>query len=184
MSANTLWEEVRRSAALGLLAAFIILIDTRALVRIGVEAWTGVLFLGVVGASSYAWRVRTTGDGSARAAGVATGIALGVAIGALAREANAVPLVLLGVLGILALEPPLGIGAVITHVLLFAAAATIGFVALPWSADARILQASAGFGVGAAGALLVARGAPLRWASASMGLAAGALLLGWALVRW
>ena len=172
--------EVRRAAALACIIAFALMLDPPTLSALGPEAWGGVLFLGAIGASTAAWRVRSIASASSRAPGLALSAGLGLALGALARGAPAAPLVALGAVGVAAWHASVGRLARVAHVALFVVAVVSGFLGEPWSARGRLLQASVGFALGASVALLVALGAPSRWRAAFAGVAVGGLAGGWA----
>lgn len=174
------WLEVRRAAALGCLVALTFVLDAGLLAVLGSETWGGVLFLAAIGASTVSWRARPMGPGSARAPAFALSVALGVTAGALARDVPIVPLLVLGALGVAAWQAPAGRAARLAHVGLFVASLVVGFAGAPWSPGGRLVQASAGFGLGASVALLVQLGAPTRWRFALASMAAGALAGGWA----
>lgn len=172
--------EARRAAALGCVVALALVLDARTLAALGPEAWGGVLFLGGIGASTLSWRVRRAGPGLARAPALAASAALGVALGALAHDAPLAPLLVVGALGAVAWQSRGASSLQLATACLFLLAIAIGWLAQPWSAGGRLVQASAGLGLGASVALLVQRGPPARWGAAFAGVAAGALGGGWA----
>lgn len=174
--------QAQAAGALALLVGFVTLLDPRFLGRAGPEAWGGVAFLALVGASSARWRVRPSIERGRVSAGAATLVALGVALGSLARGTSPLALVGLGLLGVLASEARASAWSAIPFAASFLLAAALGFVAEPWSAGGRLLQATAGFGAGASAALVTLRGADLRPSTAAGALGAGALLAGWALL--
>lgn len=170
-----------RAAALALVVALAMLGNVPFLRSLGVEAWGGVLFLMVVGASSGRWAIRRTAATSARASSAAMLVATGAIIGALARGGTVLPLLVLGLLALAAAEPSGRRISIVACALLLTLGGAAGFLGAPWSAGSRIVDASAGFGIGAALSLVALREPHTRLpllvgAVAAAALAAGALV--------
>lgn len=176
-----IWASVAPVTALALVISLAMLVNVPFLRALGAEAWGGVLFLMAVGASSARWAARRNAATSARASSAAMLVAMGIIIGALAQDGPILALLVLGLLALAAAEPSRRRLTVVVYVLLLVSSMVAGFLAAPWSAGSRIVDAAAGFGIGAALSLVALRVPPSRLlllvaAVAAAALAAGSLV--------